>query len=66
MSEPDNRTLKLLRRLDEKSDRLLDDMQDVKVRMTAVEEGMAGIHRRMDRMEDRLTRVERRLDLAEA
>lgn len=57
--EPDNLTLKILRRLDEKTDRLLDDMHDVKIRMTAVEEALAGVHRRMDR-------IERRLDLAEA
>lgn len=57
--EPDNLTLKILRRLDEKTDRLLDDMHDVKIRTTAVEEALAGVHRRMDR-------IERRLDLAEA
>ena len=56
--EPDNLTLKILRRLDEKTDRLLDDMHDVKIRTTAVEEALAGVHRRMDR-------IERRLDLAE-
>ena len=64
--EPDNLTLKLLRRLDEKTDRLLDDMHDLKVRITAVEEGLAGVHRRMDRLDERLERVERRLDLTEA
>ena len=64
--EPDNLTLKILRRLDEKTDRLLDDMHDVKIRMTAVEEALAGVHRRMDRLDERLERVERRLDLAEA
>ena len=64
--EPDNLTLKILRRLDEKTDRLLDDMHDVKIRMTAVEEALAGVHRRMDRIDEPLERVERRLDLAEA
>ena len=64
--EPDNLTLKLLRRLDEKTDRLLDDMHDLKVPITAVEEGLAGVHRRMDRLDERLERVERRLDLTEA
>ena len=64
--DPDNLTLKILRRLDEKTDRLLDDMHDVKIRMTAVEEALAGVHRRMDRIDERLERVERRLDLAEA
>ena len=64
--EPDNLTLKILRRLDEKTDRLLDDMHDVKIRMTAVEEALAGVHHRMDRIDEPLERVERRLDLAEA
>ena len=64
--EPDNLTLKTLRRLDEKTDRLLDDMHDVKISMTAGEEALAGVHRRMDRIDERLERVERRLDLAEA
>ena len=64
--QADSLVLKMLRRLDEKCDRLLDDMQGLKVRMTAVEEGLAGVHRRMDRMDERLNRVERRLDLAEA
>ncbi|MEM9733494.1 MAG: hypothetical protein AAF903_08425 [Pseudomonadota bacterium] len=63
MEEPDNLTLKMLRRMDEKLDRVLHDMHDVKVRMTGVEEGLSGVHRRMDRMEERLDKVERRLDL---
>lgn len=64
--EPDNLTLKLLRRLDEKTGRLLDDMHDLKVCITVVEEGLAGVYRRMDRLDERLERVERRLDLTEA
>lgn len=61
--EPDN--LVYLRRLDGKMDRLLDDMRDVKVRMTAAEEAIVGLNRRMDRVEDRLDRIEKRLDLVE-
>lgn len=63
--EPDNLVLRYLRRIDEKMDRLVDDMHDIKVRLTAVEEGLVGVQRRVDRMESRLDRVERRLDLVE-
>ncbi len=61
--EPDNIVLIYLRRIDEKVDRLIDEVRDLKVRMTNVEEGLAGVHRRLDRVEDRMERVERRLDL---
>ena len=63
--EPDNLTLTLLRRIDQNVSRLQDDMRDVKIRVTAIEEGQAGIHRRLDRMENRVERIERRLDLVE-
>jgi predicted nucleic acid-binding Zn-ribbon protein len=63
--EPDNLVVRYLRRIDEKMDRLVDDMHDIKVRLTAVEEGLVGVQRRVDRMESRLDRVERRLDLVE-
>ncbi len=61
--EPDNMVLVMLRRIDEKVDRLIDDVQDLKVRVTAVDEGQAGIHRRLDRLEVPIERMERRLDL---
>lgn len=63
--EPDNMMLVLLRRLDEKVDRVLDEMRDLKVRTTAVEENIVGVHRRLDRMEHRIERIERRLDLVD-
>jgi predicted nucleic acid-binding Zn-ribbon protein len=66
MVEPDNLVLVYLRRLDEKMDRLLDDMRDLKVRVTGLEEGMAGVNRRLDRMELRIDRIERRLEIADA
>ena len=62
VDEPDNIVLIYLRRLDEKLDRVVDDVRDLKVRVTGVEEGLAGINRRLDRVE---TRLERRLDLVE-
>ena len=70
MTEPDNMTLVYLRRIDTKMDRLIDEVSDMKVRLTNVEErlasvelSIAGTHRRIDRVEQRLDRVERRLDL---
>ena len=64
--EPYNLMLQLLRRMDAKLDRVVEDVQDLKVRMTHVEEGLAGVNRRIDRVELRLDRIERRLDLAGA
>ncbi len=68
--EPDNLTLRFLRRIDEKIDRLTDDVHDLKTRMTAVERqlgdihvAIAGVNGRIDKMEARLDRIERRLDL---
>jgi hypothetical protein len=61
--EPDNIVLVMLRRIDTKMDRVIDDPHDLKVRMTAVEESLNGVQRRIDRMEDRLDHVEKRLDL---
>ena len=63
--QPDNLVLVYLRRIDEKIDRLSDEMRDVKVRVTTLEEGLAGVNRRLDRVESRLDRIERRLDLVE-
>ena len=61
--EPDNSVVVMLRRIDTKVDRLIDDVRDLKVRVTHLEEGQAGIHRRLDRIEERLDHVERRPDL---
>jgi DNA repair ATPase RecN len=65
MPEPDNVLLAYLRRIDEKIDRLIDDVRDLKARVTNVEEGLAAVNRRLDRVETRLDRIERRLDLVE-
>jgi len=64
--EPDNLVLQMLRRMDAKFDRMSDDLQDIKVRMTHVEEGMAGVNRRLDRLEVRVDRIERRLELSDS
>jgi uncharacterized coiled-coil protein SlyX len=76
---PDNLIFEYLRRLDAKLDRVIEDIGDLKIRMTAVEErlartdvaianlelSIAGVNRRIDRVEARLERIERRLDLVE-
>lgn len=63
--EPNNVVLVLLRRIDERTQRMADDLNDLKVRVTHVEEGLAGVNRRLDRLEQRVERIERRLDLVE-
>lgn len=67
---PDSLVLTYLRRLDEKVDRVLGDVQDLKHRMTSLEGQMAGVRSdmaamsgRIDRIEGRLDRIERRLEL---
>jgi hypothetical protein len=61
--EPDNIVLVMLRRMDEKFDRMAFDIHEIKVPMTSLEERMSSLDRRMDRIEDRVERIERRLDL---
>jgi len=77
---PDNLVLALLPRLDAKFDRMAEDLQDVKQRLTAVELGLAAVRRevavlaeadahlsaRIDRLGVQLERIEQRLDLAPA
>jgi chromosome condensin MukBEF ATPase and DNA-binding subunit MukB len=65
LDQPDNLVLIYLRRIDTKIDRMTDDLSDLKIRMTNVEEGLAGVNRRLDRSEARLDRIERRIDLVE-
>jgi uncharacterized protein YigA (DUF484 family) len=71
-NEPDNAVLRYLRRIDEKLDRLAEDVRDLKGRMTTLETqmglvqmGLARQSEHIDRMEIRLERIERRLDLIE-
>ena len=66
MSEVADHTLALLRRIDGNVSRLVEDVHDLKVRVTSIETNMAGFNRRLDRFEDRLDRIERRLEFAEA
>ena len=63
--EPENLVLRYLRRIDDKLDRVADDVRELKIRMTAVEENLASLNRRFDRLEARVDRIERRLELTE-
>jgi len=78
--EPENMTLVYLRRLDGKLDRVITDMDEMKIRLARLEEGQAR-HRRdqagdaetvahlqtqMDRMRTEVDRINRRLDIQEA
>ena len=64
--KPDNIILVMLRRIDARLERLVDDVQDLKIRMTHVVEGWAGVNRRLDRLEVRVDRIEKRLGLIDA
>jgi chromosome segregation ATPase len=59
-------TLVILRRIDERTERMAEDLHDLKVRMSSVQANLAEMNRRMDRFESRLERFERRLELSDA
>ena len=70
---PDNLLLVYLRRMDEKLDRLADNVSDIGRRVTSLETKVALLHgdfaaqsERIDRIELRLGRIERRLDIVHA
>jgi hypothetical protein len=60
--DADDTVLALLGRLDQRTERMAEDVYELQMRMTAVEDGMAGFDRRIDRLEQRVERIERRLD----
>jgi archaellum component FlaC len=62
--EPDN--IAFLRKIDQRTERMAEDLHDLKVRVTSVGEGLAGVNRRLDRLEIRVERVEKRLELSDA
>ena len=51
--EPESLVLRYLRRIDEKVDRLGNDMIDVKERLSAVELGLAGVRREIAGLAER-------------
>ena len=71
--EPDSLTLRMFRAIDQKLDRVLSDLADIKPRLTSVERqvgelrlDLAGQPARIDRMEVRLDPIERRLEFTGA
>jgi DNA repair ATPase RecN len=52
-----------MRRFDAQLQRMCEDIHEMRVRLTNVEESQSIIHRRLDRMDERLERIERRLEL---
>ena len=65
MAELDDLVMPILRQIQASVAGMRDDMHDLKVRMTAVEEGLAGVNRRLDRIDTRLDRAEVRLELSD-
>jgi septal ring factor EnvC (AmiA/AmiB activator) len=55
-----------VRRIDERTEHMAEDLHALKVRMSSVEANLAAVNRRLDRFETRLERIERRLELADA
>jgi len=67
MSEqPENIILIFLRRLDQKVDRLIDDVSDLKLHVSAVVAAVARVDSRLDRLEHRFDVLEQRQDSFEA
>ena len=64
--ETEHLLLEYMRRFDRKLNDLTDDVRELKIRMTGVDEGLAGVNRRLDRIEVRVERIERRLELTDA
>ena len=72
-ADVENLILEHMRRFDRRLDTIAGDMQDITIRLTAVEQnlslvnqGLALVNHRIDRVEERLTRIERRLDLVDS
>ena len=57
--------LRFMRQVDAKLDRVIDDLGEIKVRVTNVEQNLAALNRRVDRMDLRMERIERRPNLVE-
>ncbi len=57
---PDNLVLTYLRRIDEKVDRLAEDMREVKSRLGILESQYANLSNRLDRLDERVGRPENR------
>ena len=49
VDEPDSIVLAILRKIDQRTERMAEYLHDLKMRVTSVEEGLAGVNRRLDR-----------------
>lgn len=65
-NEPDNLTLRMLRKMDAKLDTISRDVRDVKFRVGHLESGFSYLSNRLDDFDDRLVQIEKRLGLVEA
>ena len=72
VEDPDNLVLRYLRAIDTKLDGLVQDVHEVKTRVSVLEQQIgigqqqyASISSRLDRIEGRLERIERRLELVD-
>lgn len=65
MAEPDDLTLRYLRRISAEQEKQGQRLIEVIERLGQLEAAMASVSRRVDRIDLRLDRVERRLDIAE-
>jgi hypothetical protein len=63
--EPDSVVLAILRKIDQRTEWMAEDIHDLKARVTSVEEGLAGVDRRLDRLEVGMDRIEKRLELSD-
>ncbi|MBA4209968.1 MAG: hypothetical protein C0454_10605 [Parvibaculum sp.] len=63
VESPENLVLTYLRRIDEKVDRLAEDMREVKSRLGILESQYASLSNRLDRIDERVGRMENRLGL---
>jgi len=63
--KPESLLLRYLRRIDEKVDRLTDEVRYLKLRVSAVEEAMVRVMSRMDSLEDRFHRILGRICIAD-
>jgi hypothetical protein len=66
---PDSLVVRMLRDISQKQDLMVNDLRDVKSRMTALEafvtSSLTVLSGRLDRIETRLDRIERWLELSE-
>jgi archaellum component FlaC len=66
MAASEGTVLRILRRIDERIDRMALDVQDIKIRIGSIDKGLAGVNRRLDRLDHRGERIEKRLELSDA